>query len=572
MMWLSMLLTILTLLGAIGLFLYGMKLMSEALQKVAGQRLRSTISAVTTNPFKGLASGLVITAAIQSSSASTVMITGLVNAGLLTLRQSFPLILGANIGTTLKAWFFSTLGFRLDLNLVLLPMAAVSLFFLFSQNYRKKSFGELLMGFALLFLGLELLKDYLPVLNADSDFILFLKGFQQGGIGTVLLFVLAGAVFTAIIQSSSAGVALTLAMLNSGWFSYEYAVAMVLGENIGTTITANLAALVANTQAKRAALAHFLFNFSGVLFVLLWFYPFIELTQWLTTLITNDQTLQPDTMLIGLALVHTFFNVMMTLIWMNMITSMMKVTTLILPDRGDKYQRKNRLIQNHYLLRTSEFSLLQAKKEIHNLSRVNRQLFKLIPELLVEKDADGYSLLTGKVQMYKNEIESSWKEVSHYLSQLNENELSLEGRTRKKVMLFISEQMRNIMNTSLKMTLIVEEKNERKIWFTPKQRLNLNRMFDLVNELMRVMSDNLEGDYHLAQFDYAHEIEENINQLRDKLRQKNIENIEKGKYSVEGGNTYNELFSMSERTGDYITLINDSLTSCRLQPANGAIQ
>lgn len=565
-------LTIITLLGAVGLFLYGMKLMSEALQKVAGQRMRSIISAVTVNPFRGLASGLVITAAIQSSSASTVMITGLVNAGLLSLRQSLPLIFGANIGTTLKAWLISTVGFRIDLNQILLPVIAISLFFLFSSNERKKSVGELLMGFSLLFLGLELLKNYLPVVDENSVFVSFLQRFQLSGYGGILLFVLVGAVFTAIIQSSSAGVALTLAMLNNGWFSYEHAVAMVLGENIGTTLTANLAAIVANNQAKRAALAHFLFNFTGVLFVLLWFYPFIRVTNWLTSLITNDSMSSQASMLLGLSVVHTSFNVLNTAIWMNLITTMMRLTTSLIPDRGDKTRKRNRLIQNHYLLRTSEFSILQAKKEIHSVSKLSGQLFKLIPEVLVEKDPETYQTLQSRIQILKSEIETSASEVDHYLSELNENELSLEGRTRKKVMLFVNEQLRSITHVCMQMAKIVDEKNEKRVWFTPKQRLNLNRMFDLVKESLRVMSENLAGEYHLAQFDYAHEIESSINLLRDKLKQKTIENIEKGKYTVEGGNYYNELFSLSEKVGDYILLINDSLTSCRLQPASGALQ
>lgn len=562
----SIILTIFTLIGAIGLFLFGMKLMSEALQKVAGQRMRGIISAVTTNSFRGLTSGIIITAAIQSSSASTVMITGLVNAGLLSLRQSLPLIFGANIGTTLKSWLISTIGFRIDLNQILLPVVAISLFFLFSQNFKKKSVGELLMGFALLFMGLELLKEYLPAINENSQLVSYLKGIGSGGFSTTLLFVAAGAAFTAIIQSSSAGIALTLAMLNNGWFSYEFAVAMILGENIGTTLTANLAAIVANNQAKRAALSHFLFNFTGVAFILLWFSPFIDLTSWLTKTITGNQLSEPSTMLIGLSMVHTVFNLLTTILWMNLTTTMMKLTTFIIPDKKNKPRQRYRLIQNHYLLKTTEFSLLQAKKEIHQLSKKSRQFYNLIPELLVEKDDDGYQILAGKFELLKKEIEATAKEVEHYLSQLNENELSIEGKARKKAMLDINLQMKNIMHASIQMARIVEDKNTKKVWFTPKQRLNLNKMFDLVNESLRVMSENLAGEYHLAQFDYSHEIEQSINNLRDKLRQKTIENIERGKYSVEGGNFYNELFSLSEKVGDYILMINNALAACQANP------
>lgn len=559
----SVVLTIFTLLGAIGLFLYGMKLMSEALQKVAGQRLRSIISAVTLNPFRGLASGFFLTAAIQSSSASTVMITGLVNAGLLNLRQSIPLILGANIGTTLKAWIISLIGFRFDLNLVLLPIIALSLVFLFSTNDRKKSAGEMMMGFALLFLGLEMLKNYMPDLRENPDLVAFLRNFNASGYLSIVFFVVAGAVFTAIIQSSSAGIALTLAMLNSGWFTYDHAVAMVLGENIGTTLTANLAAIVANTQAKRAALAHFLFNLFGVVFILLWFYPFIHVTNWLTTLIFGQSpTTNLTAMLLALSIVHTSFNLINAAIWINLITTMMRLTTAIIPERKTGSKKRSRLISASYLLNTTEFSILQAKNEIQMVSKPVNQLFKIIPEILVEKEPEAYKLLQEKTQFLKADIEHLSHEVEKYLFHLNENNLSVEGKIRKKVMIFVNDQLRSIMQVNLEMIKIVEEKNERKVWFTPKQRLNLNRMFDLVKESLRVMTENLAGEYHLAQFDYSGEIEASINQLRDKLKQKTIENIEKGKYTVEGGNYYNDLFSLSEKVGDHITLINRSLASC----------
>ncbi|OFY09356.1 MAG: hypothetical protein A2X11_02100 [Bacteroidetes bacterium GWE2_42_24] len=573
MSFLSVVLTILTLVGSIGLFLYGMKLMSEALQKVAGQRMRSALSTLTLNPFRGLASGLVLTAAIQSSSASTVMITGLVNAGLLSLRQSIPLILGANIGTTLKVWIIASIGFRLDLNLVLLPVIAMSLLFLFSSIPRKKSVGELLMGFGLLFLGLELLKNSLPPVSEIPQLVAFLREFNSGGYLSILFFVVVGAVFTAIIQSSSASITLTLAMLNSGWFSYDLAVAMLLGENIGTTITANLAALVANTHAKRAALSHFLFNLIGVAFVLLWFYPFINITGWITTAITGQVYSDSSAaMLLGLSVVHTFFNILNALIWVNLVPVMVRLTIFIFPDKVQALKTPPRFIRKSHLLGTSEFSILQAKKQVHTVSRLVNQFFNTIPELLVEKEPEAYKSLQLRIASLKQELEIAAMSVDQFLDELNENDLSPEGRTRKKVMVYVNEQFRNIMTVNLKMIKIVEEKNQRKVWFTPKQRLNLKKMFDLVKESIRAASENLSGEYHLAQFEYAHEIENSINLLRDKLRQKNLENIEKGKYTVEGGNYYNDLFSLSEKVGDYILLINDSLTSCRLQLISGTPQ
>lgn len=566
MSFLSVILTILTLIGSIGLFLYGMKLMSEALQKVAGQRMRSAISTLTLNPFRGSASGLVLTATIQSSSASTVMVTGLVNAGLLSLRQSIPLILGANIGTTLKVWIIASIGFRLDLNLVLLPAIALSLLFLFSSIPRKKSIGELLMGFGLLFLGLELLKDSLPPVSEIPQLVEFLRGFNTGGYLSILFFVLVGAVFTAVIQSSSATITLTLAMLNSGWFSYDLAIAMLLGENIGTTITANLAALVANTNAKRAALSHFLFNLLGVVFVLLWFYPFISVTGWITTTITGQvYSGSSAAMLLGLSVTHTFFNVLNALIWVNLVPQMVRITTIILPDKGQTKKDTPLFLKKNHILGTSEFSILQAKKQVHTVSKLVNQFFNTVPELLVEKEPEAYQALLNRIETIRQEVEIAAFGVDQCLDELNENDLSPEGRTRKKVMSYINEQFRNIMTVNLKMIKIVDEKNQRKVWFTPKQRLNLKKMFDLVKESIRAASENLSGEYHLAQFDYAHEIENSINLLRDKLRQKNMENIEKGKYTVEGGNYYNDLFSLSEKVGDYVLLINDSLISCRLQ-------
>ncbi|MBN1820203.1 MAG: Na/Pi cotransporter family protein, partial [Prolixibacteraceae bacterium] len=368
---------LLKLLGSLGLFLYGMKLMSESLQRVAGSRMRNILAALTSNKFRGVFTGLLITSVIQSSSATTVMLVSFVNAGLLTLGESIGVIMGANIGTTITAWLISVLGFKVNISFLVLPLIGISLPLLFSKNNRKNNWGSVIIGFAIIFIGLDFLKSSAPDIHNNPEMLEFFTRYSDFGFGSVLIFLFIGTCLTMIIQSSSAVMALTLVMCFNGWIPFEMAAAMVLGENIGTTITANLAALVANTSAKRAAMAHLMFNVIGVFFVLIFYYPFLHLVEFISLKAglmspfeTASQTPQQtaEAIPVALSIFHTTFNVLNTSVQIWFVRIIEKIVVFIVRKKDDDEEFRLRYI-NIGLLSTMELSIIQAKKEINNYAK-----------------------------------------------------------------------------------------------------------------------------------------------------------------------------------------------------------
>ena len=353
----------LKLLGSLALFLYGMKIMSEGLQKFAGDRLRKILTAMTTNRVTGVLTGVLITALIQSSSATTVMVVSFVNAGLLTLSQSIGVIMGANIGTTVTAWIISALGFKVDIAAMALPLLAVGVPLLFSGKSNRKSIGEFIFGFSFLFMGLSLLKTNAPDLSRNPEMLSFVQNYTDMGFGSVILFVVIGTVLTMIVQASAATMAITLIMCANGWISFELGAALVLGENIGTTITANLAALTANTQARRAALAHLVFNVFGVIWVLCLFNPVTMGVSWFVEDImrTADPAVAVS---FKLSAFHTTFNICNVLILIWFVKLIEKTVCKIIPQREQDEEYRLRFITGG-MLSTAELSILQARKEIN---------------------------------------------------------------------------------------------------------------------------------------------------------------------------------------------------------------
>ncbi|HRW63317.1 MAG TPA: Na/Pi symporter, partial [Bacteroidales bacterium] len=354
----------LTLVGSLGLFLYGMKLMSEALQKIAGDNMRNILAKMTSNPVKGVFTGLLITVVIQSSSATTVMMVSFVNAGLLSLTESIGVIMGANIGTTVTAWLISILGFKVDISIISLPLIGIGFPLLFSRTGKKKSWGEFIIGFAMLFLGLDFLKNSVPDIKSHPDILEFLRDYTSSGFGSHLLFLTIGTVLTIIIQSSSATMALTLVMCNNGWISFDIAAAMVLGENIGTAVTANIAAAVANVSAKRAARAHLIFNIMGVIWVSLIFNFFLSSINWFILKIGGVSPYDsPLAIPIALSIFHSSFNIANTLIFIWFTKFIIAIVTKLVPQREEAEEFRLKYI-NTGLLSTAELSIHQAKKEI----------------------------------------------------------------------------------------------------------------------------------------------------------------------------------------------------------------
>ena len=361
----------LKLIGSLGLFLYGMKIMSEGLQKVAGDRLRSILTAMTTNRVTGVLTGVLITALIQSSSATTVMVVSFVNAGLLTLAESISVIMGANIGTTVTAWIISIFGFKVDMAAFALPLLAIALPLIFSGKSNRKSIGEFIFGFSFLFMGLSYLKANAPDLNANPEMLAFVQNYTDMGFFSIILFLLIGTILTMIVQASAATMAITLIMCANGWISLELGAALVLGENIGTTITANLAALTANTQAKRAALAHFVFNVFGVIWVLIVFHPFMELVNWVVD--TFFQSNNPEVAIsYKLSAFHSIFNIATTIILLPFSNTLVKIAKkLVTTDNAD-----GQVVLDERLLLSPGLAVKECLEKTNEMAELARDSFK----------------------------------------------------------------------------------------------------------------------------------------------------------------------------------------------------
>lgn len=557
----------LTLVGSLGLFLFGMKLMSESLQKVAGDKMRNILAAMTTNKTTRIITGVLVTAVIQSSSATTVMVVSFVNAGLMSLTQSVGVIMGANIGTTVTAWIISILGFQIDISHIALPLIGISFPLLFSKVHRYKFTGELITGFALLFIGLGYLKDSVPTINDNPQILEFIKNYTNLGLLSTIIFVAIGTLITIIIQSSSATMALTLVMCSNGWISFESAAAMVLGENIGTTITANIAAMVANVSAKRAARSHFIFNVFGVVWVVALFHPFLK---FISLILTSTGASSPffsiASIPIGLSLFHTVFNITNTLFLVNFTGLIVKVVTKMVPAKDDEEENFRLKHLEIGLLSTSELSLLQAKKEIITYARRTNKMFSFVRELFKETNGKNFEKILNRIVKYEEISDRVELEIATYLTQVAEGDLSEEGSRRVHAMLKVISNMESIADSSYNLAKTLDRKRQNNIWFPQELRNNINGIFDKVDDAFVVMVENLEFGYGKISLDKANKIEQQINQSRNMLREEHIQNVESNKYKYLAGVIYNDLFSESEKLADYIINVSEDIFSIKPIP------
>ncbi|MDR2472746.1 MAG: Na/Pi cotransporter family protein [Tannerella sp.] len=583
----------LTLAGSLGMFLYGMKIMSEGLQKVAGDKMRSILSVMTTNRFAGVLTGLLITALIQSSSATTVMVVSFVNAGLLSLAQSISVIMGANVGTTITAWIISLFGFKVDIGMFALPVIGVCIPLIFSSNSGRKSWGEFLMGFALLFLGLAFLKNSVPDLKAHPEALSFIQNYTSMGYRSVLLFLVIGGLLTVIVQSSSATVAITLIMCTKGWIPFEMAAAMVLGENIGTTITANIAAISANIQARRAALAHLMFNIFGVLWMLVLFYPFTRMISWIVTnfgpgnpdaLTTFLHSLSPEvieqitgsekptdpsllalynkvismqiSVSYGLSLFHTLFNICNIFVMIWFVKLYVRICSYLIKQKktDDDDEFRLRFISSG-LLSTSELSFLQAHKEIYLFARRVHKMFGLVKNLYYETDKDKFLKLYNRIDKYEQISDRMEIEIANYLTQVLEGRLSSHGKENVRAMLRVISEIESIADACNNMSKAIKRRNDGKSVFTDGQNHSIERMFDLTEQSLIRMLDLLDLS-HLVLTDNdlapSYNIENEINTYRDALKTENVENIDARKYQYSDGVFYMDIVSECEKLGDYV--------------------
>ncbi len=542
---------LLRLIGSLALFLYGMKIMSEGLQKFAGDSLRKILTAMTTNRVTGVLTGVLITALIQSSSATTVMVVSFVNAGLLTLTQSIGVIMGANIGTTVTAWIISALGFKVDISAFALPLLAFAIPLFFSGKSSRKSVGEFIFGFSFLFMGLANLKNNAPDLSANPDMLAFVQNYTDMGFFSILLFLFIGAILTMIVQASAATMAITLIMCANGWIDYHLGVALVLGENIGTTITANLAALTANTQARRAALAHLMFNLFGVAWVLIVFYPFTGAVSWFVTHVmkVTDPAVAVS---FKLAAFHTAFNISNTFIMIWFVNVIEKTVCGIIRTKQEDEEYRLSYITGG-MLSTAELSILQAQKEITLFAERTTKMFGMVKELLYEKDENNFLKTYSRVEKYENISDRMEIEIANYLTQVAEGRLSSEGKEEIRVLLRAVSEIESIADSCNNLARSIKRRNEFKSVFTEEQNNHIDQMFKLVSSALDRMNAIMhKSDLNPNDINESYNIENEINNYRNQLKARNIEDINNKLYQYQDGVYYMDMVSESEKLGDYV--------------------
>ena len=540
----------LKLIGSLGLFLYGMKIMSEGLQKVAGDRLRSILTAMTTNRVTGVLTGVLITALIQSSSATTVMVVSFVNAGLLTLAESISVIMGANIGTTVTAWIISIFGFKVDMAAFALPLLAIALPLIFSGKSNRKSVGEFIFGFSFLFMGLSYLKANAPDLNANPEMLAFVQNYTDMGFFSILLFLFIGTILTMIVQASAATMAITLIMCANGWISLELGAALVLGENIGTTITANLAALTANTQAKRAALAHFVFNVFGVIWVLIIFHPFMQLVNWVVD--TFFQTSNPEVAIsYKLSAFHSIFNIcnVCILIWGVKLIER-TVCALIHPKEEDEEPRLRFITGG--MLSTAELSILQARKEINLFAERIQRMFRMVRDLLHTENENDFNKLFSRVEKYENISDNMELEIANYLTQVSEGRLSSESKLQIRGMLREVTEIESIGDSCYNLARTINRKRRGNEDFTKAQYEHIAQMFQLTDNALIQMLDLVRDAHQQVDVNKSFNIETEINNYRNQLKNQNVIDVNEKKYDYQMGVHYMDIIAECEKLGDYV--------------------
>lgn len=551
--------------------------MSEAIQKVAGARLRRALGAMTSTRYLGIFTGVVLTGIVQSSSATTVMVISFVNAGLLTLTESIGVILGANLGTTVTAWLVTVLGTgKLSITALSLPVLALAFPMIFIPREKIKLWAEVLIGFALLFLGLALMREALPNLEDNPEVLSFLKDYSYadksylGKLSIGLLFMTIGLVITVLIQSSSATIALTLILVTTGWISYPLAAAMVLGENIGTTITANLAALVANVHAKRAARSHFLFNALGSALVLLVFPAFLSLVAYFSELVFGGNPYH-DLAVIPFALstFHTAFNLFNILLFYNLVPWLAKMATWMVPSRGEEDEIFSLDYIGSGLMSTPELSIMEARKELVKFADLMRRSYKYIPRLITEMEEKKLALYAQKLQKYEDISDRMEMEISNYLSKASQGELSSEGTRRVRAMLHIANYLERIGDIYLEVSRNLTHRKEQKAYFTPDMRAKVMRLSELVSRALDLMVRNLDGAEGEADYSGARKLKREVSALFQEFRSDYITRVEKGKFRIQSGMYYSDLLAEMERIVDHATSISSTLK--RANEPNGEL-
>ncbi|MDE5830051.1 MAG: Na/Pi cotransporter family protein [Duncaniella sp.] len=587
------------LLGSVGLFLYGMKVMSEGLQKAAGDRLRNILSAMTRNRFTGLITGILITALIQSSSASTVMVVSFVNAGLMSLAQSMAVIFGANVGTTFTAWVIALFGFKVNISAFVLPLIGISIPLLFMSSSRNKSIGEFFIGFAFLFMGLDMISTYVPDLQSNPEMFEFLQRYTSMGYWSVLIFLFVGIVLTMVIQSSAATFAITLIMCSKGWIGFDLSCALVLGSNIGTTITPLMASMGGNVAAKRTAMGHLLFNMLGTLWTLAIFYPFVELTEWLTeafgqgdpaalqSYVNSIEQSDPEiynhlfdnslpvahpvvakvaamqqSVSIGLSVFHTVFNIINLLIMIWFTGLYVKIVERLIPSKHKEDEEFQLKFISGGLMNAAELNISQAEKEIVVYAQRVQRMVGMSQNLVHTKEgSEDFSHQFSRIEKYEEISDRMELEIAGYLNRVVEGRLSNEGKHRIASLLRIVSEIESIADSCYGVAKIMMRKQENHVKFSEEIYTNVDSMFISVEASMTNMILLLSDIENVRQKDLitSYNLERETNNLRNQFRADNMENINEHRYEYQAGIYYMDIIGTLEKTGDYVINVVDEI-------------
>lgn len=595
----------LTLIGSVGLFLYGMKLMSEGLQKAAGDRLRNILAMMTNNRFLGALTGLLVTALIQSSSATTVMIVSFVNAGLLSLGQSMAVIMGANVGTTATAWIISLFGFKVNIAVFAIPLIAFAIPLLFSKKNSWKNWGEFLLGFSFLFMGLEQLNHSVPDLKSNPEIFAVLQSYADAGFPSVLLFALIGMILTIVVQSSSVTFAIVLVMCSKGWITFELSAALVLGSNIGTCITPLIASVSGNIWAKRAAMGHLLFNVLGSIWALILYYPFINLITLITTSITGDpyalyqfvahcdpatlnalnsgtldttipanETLASDFALkqyyvsFGLSMFHTVFNVINITVMIWFTGLYVKIVTWMVPNKqsdADTDESHLKFLTTG-LLSTAELSILQAQKEIQLYGERTQRMFGMVRNLFHETNENEFVAKYSRIEKYENISDAVELEIANYLTKVADGRLSDETKHQLQMKLRIISEIESIADSCFNIARTMQRKRNQPEEFTPDLKANTELMFNLVDSAIGNMCNLLHKDHiSAAEVNNTQNIENEINNYRNQLRQQNVVSVNDALYDYQISVIYMDIVTECERLADFVVNVVEAIADTKLQ-------
>jgi phosphate:Na+ symporter len=562
--------TVLTVIGSLGFFIFGMKIMSEGIQKVAGEQLRNILSAATTNRFAGIFTGFLTTSIIQSSSATTVMVVSFVNAKLLSLRQAIGVIMGANIGTTMTAFLLMFFSFgKFSISDYSYPIMAFGVPMLFITNQRIRSLGEFLIGFAILFLGLDALKDSMSFIKENPEALWnIIEPLSQYGFGSVLFFVLIGAVLTIVVQSSSAAMAITITLCGTSGLPLEYGAAIVLGENIGTTVTANLAAMIGNVHAKRAARAHLFFNIIGVLWMLAVFYLFVDMAKYLVentvfdSLISTGTAEEIETSKIrwSLAVFHLCFNIVNTfvLIWfVNKLESVVVKMVKVKKESDEDYHLE---FIGGGVMSTAELSIMQAQKELERFGRIVHRMNGFLKEMLDTTDKKERTLYGKRLEKYEDITDRVEMELIEYIGKSAQLPMGKDASKKMATVLAVASDLESIGDVYFQLSKALEKKGADKVWFSPTQRQSVHELLEKVDIAFGIMLKNIksmfDGNYDIHG---AYTIEKEINAIRNKVRELHFESLEREEYNINSTVIYSNLYGGLEKVGDHILNVTESL-------------